>query len=78
MLRAAGHVDDFARGETDPPAQLEQEIGVVGDRRFRLRFELDQGVAQAVPEGVPLAKLSGGCSMLKCECIMAPPTFRSR
>ena len=38
MLRTARHMHDFASLEADPPANAEQEIGVVGNRRFRLGF----------------------------------------
>jgi hypothetical protein len=50
MLCAAGHVHDFARAETDPPAEIEEKIGVIGDRRLRLRLGFDQRVAEAVAE----------------------------
>ena len=55
MLRATWHMNDFTARKSDPLAKTEQKVGVVGDRRFRLRFGFDQGVAQPVLEGVPRA-----------------------
>jgi len=45
VLGAARHVHDLAGRETDPAAQGEQKIGVVGDGGFRLSFRLDERVA---------------------------------
>ncbi len=52
MLGAARHMDDLAILEADRAADLEQVIGAVGHRRFRLLHRLDARVADGVLEGV--------------------------
>ena len=78
MLRAARHVHDLGGRKADFPAQAEQKIGVVGDRGFRLGFRLDLRVAHLVPESMARAVGRRWISMLKCECIIAPPARSSR
>ena len=55
MLRTARHMHDFASLEPDPPANAEQEIGVVSDRRFRLCLGFDLRVTEPMPESVARA-----------------------
>jgi hypothetical protein len=68
VLCTTRHVHDLARREADSPAQAEQKIRMVGDRRFRLRFRLDACVAHAMTERV--ARAIGGRWMLDVKVRM--------
>jgi hypothetical protein len=55
VLFAARHVNDLAGREPNLPAQAEQIIGVVGDRRLGLRLGFDARIAELVLESMALA-----------------------